>query len=128
MCVCVCVRNEVYKNEANKCHYKNAVLHLEKQAFDSQLFFRIEMQWIKRYGCVVRFAKKHRDRKSEIHGWWPPVYGGERQSHRIWPSTRMSTEEKLYGFHTSNAPCEERIREFVWWKWNNRMKSTIDTQ
>lgn len=38
-------------------------LHLQKLAFDAQLFFHNEMQWIKRYGCAVEPQQRDRERE-----------------------------------------------------------------
>lgn len=47
-------------------------LHLQKLAFDAQLFFHNEMHWIKRYGCTVephqRDRKREREAESEREG------------------------------------------------------------
>lgn len=101
---------------------RNAVLHLQKQAFDSQLCFRIEMQRIKRHGCV---ADSHEDRERERETWMAvaPVYGGERRRHRTWPRMRMSTNRKMYGFHTARCRVKRensRIRLVEVEQQNNR--------
>lgn len=52
-----------------------------------------------------------------------PVYGGERRRHRTWPRMRMSTNRKMYGFHTARCRVKRensRIRLVEVEQQNNR--------